>query len=211
MASSSNASTSHRLPLPHWVATFRDYYFAARPGTRLLVGVLAVVMAVVSLLSAPDFAGILGAILGVVLLMIAVIDWQYFIIPNALSAAGVSLAMVHAAVQGPGTMLASIGLAVMRAVTFAAVLLAIRYAYQRVRGCEGIGLGDVKLAGVAGAWLDWSVMPVSIEIAACAALSTYLFRQLALGQPAQATTRLPFGTFFAPAIWACWVLQMTIL
>lgn len=145
------------------------------------------------------------------MLVIAVIDWRHFVIPNALSAVGLSLAMVYAAIQGPGTMLASIGLAVMRAVTFTVVLLAIRYAFQRIRDREGIGLGDVKLAGVAGAWLDWSVMPVSIEIAACAALSTYLFRQLALGQPAQATTRLPFGTFFAPAIWACWVLQMTVL
>ena len=108
-------------------------------------------------------------------------------------------------------MLVSVGLAALRGLAFALVLLGIRYGYEWLRGREGIGLGDVKLAGVAGAWLDWSVMPVSVEIAACSALFVYLFRQFALRQPLRATSRLPFGTFFAPAIWACWILQMTVL
>jgi leader peptidase (prepilin peptidase)/N-methyltransferase len=79
------------------------------------------------------------------------------------------------------------------------------------RGRQGLGLGDVKLAGVAGAWLDWLAMPIAVEIAALAALSVYVLRQLILGKPLSATNRIPFGVFFAPAIWGCWLLQTMVL
>ena len=36
-----------------------------------------------------------------------------------------------------------------------ASFFALRYGYARLRGRQGLGLGDVKLAFVAGAWLDW--------------------------------------------------------
>jgi leader peptidase (prepilin peptidase)/N-methyltransferase len=165
----------------------------------------------VSVLSAPDAIGILGASLALLMLTIAVIDWRRFIVPNELTAAGLGLAMVNAVVQKPEEMLTSLAIAAIRGITFALVLLAIRYAYKWTRGREGIGLGDVKLAGVAGAWLNWSVMPIAVEVAACTALLVYLLRQLAFGRPFRATSRMPFATFFAPAIWICWVLETTFL
>jgi leader peptidase (prepilin peptidase) / N-methyltransferase len=70
---------------------------------------------------------------------------------------------------------------------------------------RGIGLGDVKLAGVAGAWLDWPSIPIAVEIAALAALAVCLVRWLAFGRAISATTRLPFGLFLAPAIWIAWL------
>jgi leader peptidase (prepilin peptidase)/N-methyltransferase len=76
-----------------------------------------------------------------------------------------------------------------------------------LRGRQGLGLGDVKLAFVAGAWLDWTVIPIAIQLAAFAALSAYIVRQLAFGRSISATGRMPFGLFFAPAIWICWLLS----
>ena len=89
----------------------------------------------------------------------------------------------------------AVAFATLRAVVLAAVFLLIRSAYRWIRGRDGIGLGDVKLAGVAGAWLDWSMMPIVVEIAACAALLVYLGRQFTGGRPLRATSRLPFGLF----------------
>jgi leader peptidase (prepilin peptidase)/N-methyltransferase len=108
-------------------------------------------------------------------------------------------------------MLTAVAFAVVRGTVFASVFFVIRYAYWRVRGREGLGLGDVKLAGVAGAWLDWSFMPVAVEITACVALLVYLVRHFALGRPIQATSRLPFGLFFAPTIWLCWLLETMVM
>jgi leader peptidase (prepilin peptidase)/N-methyltransferase len=82
---------------------------------------------------------------------------------------------------------------------------AFRVAYRRLRGFEGIGLGDVKLAAVAGVWLDWADLPIAVDIAAVSALAAALCGRLA-GRELGLTGKLPFGAFFAPAIWVCWLL-----
>ena len=79
--------------------------------------------------------------------------------------------------------------------------------YGRLRGREGLGLGDVKLAGAAGVWLDWWAMPIAIEIGALAALALYVAGHILGRRRIRATTRLPFGLFLAPAIWIAWLLQ----
>jgi len=76
-----------------------------------------------------------------------------------------------------------------------------------MRGRPGLGLGDVKLAGVAGAWLDWLVIPIAIELAAFSALTAYLLQHIVLARSISPTKRLPFGTFFAPAIWVSWLFE----
>ena len=102
------------------------------PGTRLLIGLLAVVTVVASILSAPDTVGILGAGLALLMLTIAIIDWRHFIIPNALTGAGLCLAIVHATVKEPEAMLDSFTFAVLRGITFALVPLAFD---MRTSGC----------------------------------------------------------------------------
>lgn len=68
-----------------------------------------------------------------------------------------------------------------------------------------MGLGDVKLAAVTGVWLDWINLPVAVNIAALSALASALFRRLR-GVDVDPKAKLPFGAYFAPAIWICWVL-----
>jgi leader peptidase (prepilin peptidase)/N-methyltransferase len=184
-------------------------------GRGLLFGLVAVASISASLAAAPGAIGVLGAGLALLMMAIAVIDLRRFVIPDPLTIAALVLALVHAAAQEPAhepdTMLRAVAIAAMRGAVLALVFLITRNAYARIRGRQGLGLGDVKLAGVAGAWLDWSMMPIAIEVAAFAALSAYLLRQFVLGRPIHATTRVPFGLFFAPAIWVCWLLETTFL
>jgi leader peptidase (prepilin peptidase) / N-methyltransferase len=100
---------------------------------------------------------------------------------------------------------------VLRGAIPALAFLGVRAAYRGWRGREGIGLGDVKLAGVAGVWLDWPTIPIAIEIAALAALGAYMIRHLYLRRNVRPTTRLPFGLFLAPAIWITWMLDATLI
>ena len=67
----------------------------------------------------------------------------------------------------------------------------------------------LKLAVVAGAWLGWLTIPIAVELAALAGLATYLVRRCWLGHALQMHSRLPFGLFFAPAIWLGWLLEIT--
>ena len=155
--------------------------------------------------------GFLGAGLALAMLAIAVIDWRSFIIPDWLNAVGGSLALMHAAAQEPEAMLQAVAVAALRGIMLALVFLALRYGYARYRGRQGLGLGDVKLAFVAGAWLDVFMVPVAIQLAVFAALSAYLVRHLVMRQSLSATTRMPFGLFFAPAIWVSWLLEVRLL
>lgn len=164
-----------------------------------------------SLAVAPSTTvGCLGAGLAVVALSIAAVDARRFLIPDRLNAIGVGLGLLHAAVQGGGDP-ASVGAAVLRAVSLAALFWTVRAVHAQLRGREGIGRGDVKLAAVAGAWLDVAVIPAAIEIAALSALAVAGTRALVRGEPLRSTARLPFGLFLAPSIWIGWLLQTALL
>jgi len=179
-------------------ATFTNALIAAAISTAVCV----------SLVIAPGTIGLLGAGLALIMLAIAVIDGRSFIIPDWLNAAGIVLAIVYAAVREPEAIGQAVAVAMLRGLALALVFFSLRYGYAKLRGRQGLGFGDVKLAFVAGTWLDWMTIPIAIELAAFAAITTYGLRQLMLGQPISATTRMPFGLFFAPAIWICWVIEM---
>jgi leader peptidase (prepilin peptidase)/N-methyltransferase len=172
---------------------------------------LAVALALASILAAPGLPGWLGAGLALVVLAIAAIDARFFIIPNELSAAGLALALVNAAILAPNAMGEAVALAALRGAVLALSFLGLRALYRKVRGREGIGLGDVKLAGVAGAWLSWMTIPIAIEIAALSALAVYGLRHYAGGRPLDAALKFPFGLFLAPSIWLCWLLEIVLL
>jgi leader peptidase (prepilin peptidase)/N-methyltransferase len=144
------------------------------------------------------------------MLAIAVTDFRYLIIPNELTAAAFALAIINAAVGESTSIVEGVAAAALRGSITMLLFLAIRSIYAWLRHQEGIGLGDVKLACVAGAWLDWVMIPVAIEIAALVALTAYVVRQIVSKQPINSTSRLPFGLFFAPAIWLSWLLSKMI-
>jgi len=167
--------------------------------------------AAASLVLAPDLRGIAGAGLAALMAAIAAVDARRFIIPDGLTAAALVLGFAHAAIGEVDALAPALAVSALRGAVLGLAFLGLRAIYRRLRGRHGIGLGDVKLAGVAGVWLDWSIIPIAIEIAAVAALGTYLIRHLCFRRALRPTTRLPFGLFLAPAIWVGWLLETTLL
>jgi leader peptidase (prepilin peptidase)/N-methyltransferase len=176
----------------------------------LIVGLTGLVAAAASIWAVSGANGFLGAGLAMLMLAIAVVDYRYFIIPNELTAAALALAVINAVLAQAPSMVESVAAAALRGAITMLFFLALRWLYGWLRQREGLGLGDVKLAFVAGAWLDWLMIPVAIEIAALAALMAYGAWQLFGKRPIDATSRLPFGLFFAPAIWLSWLLGAVI-
>lgn len=171
------------------------------------VAAVALAAAAVSIAADPGPRGALGAGLALLMLAIAVTDARRFVIPDGLTAAALVLALADAALADPGAIGVAIGGAVLRGAVPALAFFLLRAGYRWLRSREGLGLGDVKLAFVAGAWLDWTMLPVAIEIAALAALLAYLLRSRMRGRRLRAAGRLPFGLFLAPAIWLSWLAQ----
>lgn len=181
---------------------------AAALGKALLVFTPAGLLGVgVSFTVSPNLEGAFGAALALLMLAIAVSDARHFLVPNVLTAPAFLVGLVFEALFGGEPIAAAITVCLLRALAAALPFLALMLLYQWLRGRPGLGMGDVKLAAVAGAWLDWFTIAMVIEVAAIAALIAYAVWRYLLHRPVTATTRLPFGLFFAPAIWLGWIAQ----
>jgi leader peptidase (prepilin peptidase) / N-methyltransferase len=194
------ALARHGMAKPTWQA----------PIAYAVLTAIACSIAMASLVAAPGTSGLFGGALGLLMLAIAAADARSFIIPDKLTIAALGLALMNAATEGLASIPENIAVAALRGLVLALAFLALRETYLRLRHRLGIGFGDIKLAAVAGAWLDWPLIPVAIELAAVIALIAYIANQLVLRRPIRAAAKLPFGLFFAPAIWVCWLLNAII-
>jgi len=165
----------------------------------LLVGVFA------SLVTAPAAEGIFGAFLAALMLAIAAHDARHYLIPNELTGAAFALALLRAAAVVPDIGARALLWPVARALAVALPLLLLMLAYRRWRGRDGLGLGDVKLAAVCGAWLDLATVAAVIEFAALLAIGAYVANAALQRKPLRGTAFLPFGLFLAPSIWIGWL------
>jgi leader peptidase (prepilin peptidase)/N-methyltransferase len=182
---------------------------SVRP-SDVFFGLPGIAAAVASIWLVPGLSGLLGAGLALIMLTIAIADFRHLIIPNELTVAALAVAIFNAAVADASSVVEAVAAAVLRGLTTMLLFLALRAIYGWLRHHEGIGIGDVKLAFVAGAWLDWLMIPISIEMAALVALAAYVTRQSMTRRPLDAAVRLPFGLFFAPSIWLCWLVGEVI-
>ena len=176
----------------------------------VILGMIGLAAVAASIWAVPGTGGFLGAGLALVMLAIAAIDYRYLIIPDELTAAALVLALINAAVVNAPSIVDGVAIAALRGLLTMSFFLGLRWIYGWLRKREGLGLGDVKLAFVVGAWLDWIMIPVAIEIAALGALVAYGAWRAIGKQALNPTSRLPFGLFFAPAIWLSWWLGALI-
>ena len=158
-------------------------------------------------MAASLYEVVVGASLASLMLAVAVSDWRRYRVPDPLVALALLLRVLDLLVAPPGPRGEALAEAFVRAATMAALFYLFRLAYRRWRGREGMGLGDVKLAAVAGAWVDWPLLPFVVEFAALSGLALALFRALRAGRGLRRQTKLPFAVGFAAAIFVGWQYQ----
>lgn len=93
---------------------------------------------------------------------------------------------------------------VMAALAGAAMLGAVAWGYQRVRGRDGLGFGDVKLFAGAGAWCGPLGLG-SVLLWAVVVNAGLLLIQANRRQQVAADTKVPFGIGLATGIWLTWL------
>jgi leader peptidase (prepilin peptidase)/N-methyltransferase len=176
-------------------------------GLQSFLSITLLAAVCVSLVASPGPDGVFGAFLSLLMLAIAVTDNSRYIIPNELTAAAAALALLRAGTVGPDADWLGVAWAALRAAAIAVPMLLLMLGYRRWRGRDGLGLGDIKLAAVAGAWLGWATIFAVIELATLSALGAYLVNGYLRNRPLKATAFLPFGLFLAPAIWIGWLAE----
>ena len=144
-------------------------------------------------------AGVLTALLGWQLLLIAVVDAEHFWLPDKLTlpllASGLAASALLDSPALPDSLIGA-------AVGFVS-LWSLAWAYRRLRGREGLGGGDPYLYAATGAWVGWAGLPSVLLWAAAAGLSVVLATQLGR-QKLMWSSQLPFGVFLAIGGWFTW-------
>lgn len=124
------------------------------------------------------------------MIVLFIIDLQHRILPNVLTLPGIAVGFLFSLFVPPGWLDSLIGI-----VAGGGVLLLLAEAYYRVRKEEGLGMGDVKMLAMIGAFLGWKLMLVTLV------LSSFLGSIIGLGMIAlkigDMKYALPFGTFLA--------------
>ncbi len=174
---------------------------------------LAALFGACALRFAAPWAFAEAAALSFLLLGLLVTDWETLLLPDSLTLSGAGLGLAQAFAPGGG-LAAELRLgaampftlplwpawagSVLGAALGAGLLLAVRAGYRLARKRDGMGLGDIKLAALLGAWMGAAgvllTLALGIGLGALAGV-TVLLR----GCRGAGTMQLPFGSFLCAA------------
>ncbi len=124
------------------------------------------------------------------LIVLFAIDLEHQILPNTVTLPGIAGGFAASWFLPPGWISSLIGIAIG-----GGVLFAIAEAYYRIRGQEGLGMGDVKMLAMIGAFLGWPLTLLTLIFASFAG-SLVGVGLMASGRGTMQAA-LPFGTFLA--------------
>jgi leader peptidase (prepilin peptidase) / N-methyltransferase len=176
-------------------------YLALRARCRTCRGSISVRYPLVEALTAAMFAaawwyygpGVLLAsrlVFGCALVVLFAIDLEHHLLPNAITLPGIVAGFGFSLFTEPGWQASIIG-----ALAGGGALFAIAEAYYRVRHEEGLGMGDVKMLAMIGAFLGWKLALVTLMMASLA--GSFAGLVLIVSKRGGMKYALPFGTFLA--------------
>ena len=183
------------------------------PAVELLTGFAFLACALAWNFTVPSF---LNSAFLAAILVLGFIDYQHQILPNVLTisgtAAGILLSpfqtasfyrdvvsySIAAALFGddPERILPWVG-SIFGAAVGGGLLLVVGYAYKLTRKRQGLGLGDVKMMAMVGAFLGWRLALLTVFFGSFIGSVIGLFLILFRGRNLQ--HRLAFGTLLGAA------------
>ena len=164
-------------------------------------------------LSSPCF---LNSLLLAAIMVLMFIDYDHQILPNAVTLPGTAAGVALSGLQDPAfymdrvtyrlSALVSPGGgqsalpwagALFGALVGAGTLFAVATLYELVRKRQGLGMGDVKMMAMVGAFLGWRLAILTIFVGSALGSLVGVFLMLFHGKSLQ--TKLAFGTFLGAA------------
>lgn len=129
-------------------------------------------------------------VFGSALIVLMLVDLEHRILPNAITLPGVIVGLLFSLTAPPGWLDSLVG-----ALAGGGLLFAIGKTYALLRHEEGLGLGDVKMLAMIGAFLGWKLMLVTLVLSSFAGAVVGV--SLIVLRRSDMKYALPFGTFLA--------------
>jgi leader peptidase (prepilin peptidase)/N-methyltransferase len=126
------------------------------------------------------------------LIVLALIDLRHRILPNRITIGGTLLGFLFSLFLPPGWLASLIGILIG-----GGVLFVVGEVYLKLRGIEGMGMGDVKMLAMIGAFLGWQAVLVTLVLSSLSGALVGMI--LLVTHKGNMKYQLPFGTFLAAA------------
>ncbi len=137
---------------------------------------------------------LVGLLLVTVLLVLSLIDFDHHLLPNVITFPGIAGGLAASLLPGsPLTLYQSAAAALGAYLAF----LVVAKGYRKIRGVEGLGQGDWKMAAMLGAFFGWQKMLLTVFLASL--VGTLVGLGLILFRGKGARYALPLGTFLGAA------------
>ncbi len=150
----------------------------------------AVLFAAGAMLYGPSGLLAVRLVFGCALIVLFAIDLRHRVLPDVITLPGIVIGFAASCFLPPGWLSSVIGIS-----AGGGILFAIAEAYYRVRGQQGLGMGDVKMLAMIGAFLGWQLVLLTLVFASFAG-SIVGVSLIASGR-GNLQAALPFGTFLA--------------
>lgn len=158
------------------------------PAVELITGLLWALLA----WRAPTLSAFFsGAFLVSACLALLAIDAEFQILPDAITLSGIAVGLALSLAPGPPSPAAALAGAALGG----GALFLLGWVWEKLRGVEAMGFGDVKMLGMIGAFLGpWGVLLTVLFASVTGAAIGVLLIALRRGSLRMA---LPFGVFLA--------------
>jgi leader peptidase (prepilin peptidase) / N-methyltransferase len=183
----------HNIPVVSWIVLRgRCGHCGAAISLRypLVEITTAVLIVLVVALTPPGPLLASRLVLIVALIVLFMIDLEHQILPNAITLPGIAVGLAFSVVAPPGPLDALLGV-----LLGAGVLYGIAVGYYLLRGEEGMGMGDVKMLAMIGAFLGWRAVLLTLILSSFAGALVGVIMLSSKGGSMRHA--LPFGTFLA--------------
>jgi leader peptidase (prepilin peptidase)/N-methyltransferase len=157
------------------------------PIVELITGLLFVLVVWLTPMGPLVFSRVL--LIGILIALFG-IDLEHQILPNSITLPGIIAGVLFSLIAPPGVKDSLIGV-----LAGGGILYGIAGAYYLWRGQEGMGMGDVKMLAMIGAFLGWKAVLVTIVLSSFAGAIIGVI--LMAVQKGDMKLALPFGTFLA--------------
>jgi leader peptidase (prepilin peptidase)/N-methyltransferase len=129
-------------------------------------------------------------VLGCALVVLFAIDLEHHLLPNVITIPGILLGFAFSFVTELGWIESLLGILIG-----GGVLFGVAEAYYRIRHEEGLGMGDVKMLAMIGAFVGWKLTLMTLMLASLS--GTVVGVALIVSKRGTMKYALPFGTFLA--------------